>query len=49
MVSSQKITSGKRSGSVDSLRMEIEGLLFQVSSLGESLCCVFEQDTLSTA
>ena len=39
----------QHSGSVFSVKLGIEGLLVQVSLLAESLCCVFEQDTLSTA
>ena len=40
MVSSQINTSWKRSGSVDSLRTESEGLLIHFPPLGESLLCL---------
>ena len=42
-------TSKELSSSIGSVRLRIEGLLVLASLLAESLCCVLEQDTLSTA
>ena len=41
------ITDG--SGTQRSVSLEIEGLLVRVLSPAKLLCCVLEQDTLSTA